>query len=96
MPLSEDTDFDGQKSPLETPAPRRFAPVPVSRDGKVTKRESPMEEKENMEMYSPKGNVRLLEQVLNSNECLTRKTESSDLTSLTQPKMGWNFKKRDR
>ncbi|XP_032763797.1 protein TALPID3 isoform X2 [Rattus rattus] len=95
VPLSEDTDFDGQKSPLETPAPRRFAPVPVSRDGKVTRRESPMEEKENMEMYSPKGNVRLLEQVLNSNECLTRKTESSDLTSLTQPKMGWNFEKRD-
>lgn len=95
VPLSEDTDFDGQKSPLETPAPRRFAPVPVSRDGKVTKRESSIEEKENMEMYSPKGNVRLLEQVLNSNECLTRKTESSDITSLTQPKMGWNFEKRD-
>ncbi|EDL36553.1 mCG5765, isoform CRA_b, partial [Mus musculus] len=95
VPLSEDTDFDGQKSPLETPAPRRFAPVPVSRDGKITKRESPTEEKENMEMNSPKGNVRLLEQVLNSNECLTRKTESSDITSLTQPKMGWNLEKRD-
>ncbi|XP_029396861.1 protein TALPID3 isoform X2 [Mus pahari] len=95
VPLGEDTDFDGQKSPLETPAPRRFAPVPVSRDGKITKRESPTEEKENMEMYSPKGNVRLLEQVLNSNECLTRKTDSSDITSLTQPKMGWNFEKRD-
>ncbi|XP_031213448.1 protein TALPID3 isoform X2 [Mastomys coucha] len=95
VPLSEDTDFDGQKSPLETPAPRRFAPIPVSRDGKITKRESLMEEKENVEMYSPTGNVRLLEQVLNSNECLTRKTESSDITSLTQPKVGWNFEKRD-
>ncbi|XP_052041652.1 protein TALPID3 isoform X2 [Apodemus sylvaticus] len=93
VPLSEDTDFDGQKSPLETPAPRRFAPVPVSRDGKITKMENPIEEKENMEMYSPKGNVRLLEQVLNSNEYLTRKTESSDITSLTQPKMGWNLEK---
>ena len=51
----EDTDFDGQKSPLETPAPRRFAPVPVSRDGKLSKRENPVEEKENMEMSSPKG-----------------------------------------
>ncbi|XP_028645119.1 protein TALPID3 isoform X1 [Grammomys surdaster] len=95
VPLSEDTDFDGQKSPLETPAPRRFAPVPVSRDGKITKRESPIEEKENMEMCSPKGNVRLLEQVLSSNECLSRKIESSDRTSLTQPKLGWNFEKRD-
>lgn len=51
----EDTDFDGPKSPLETPAPRRFAPVPVSRDGKISKRENPIEEKENMEMSSPKG-----------------------------------------
>ncbi|XP_076778168.1 protein TALPID3 isoform X2 [Arvicanthis niloticus] len=95
VPLNEDTDFDGQKSPLETPAPRRFAPVPVSRDGKITKRESPIEEKENMEMCSPKGNVRLLEQALSSNECLTRKIESSDRTSLTQPKLAWNFEKRD-
>ncbi|CAO2586528.1 Protein TALPID3 [Lemmus lemmus] len=89
----EDTDFDGQKSPLETPAPRRFAPVPVSRDGKISKRENPVEEKENMEMSSPKGNVRLLEQILNSNDTLTRKIESSDITSLTRSKMGWNSEK---
>ncbi|XP_012519186.1 PREDICTED: protein TALPID3 [Propithecus coquereli] len=46
----EDTGFDKQKSPLETPAPRRFAPVPVSWGGELSKRENPMEEKENMEM----------------------------------------------
>ncbi|KAH0517156.1 Protein TALPID3 [Microtus ochrogaster] len=91
----EDTDFDGQKSPLETPAPRRFAPVPVSRDGKLSKRENPVEEKENMEMSSPKGNVRLLEQILNNNDSLTRKSESSDITSLTRSKMGWNSEKGD-
>lgn len=91
----EDTDFDGQKSPLETPAPRRFAPVPVSRDGKISKRENPVEEKENMEMSSPKGNVRLLEQILSSNDSLTRKSESSDITSLTRSKMGWNSEKGD-
>ncbi|XP_038193631.1 protein TALPID3 isoform X2 [Arvicola amphibius] len=97
VPLKEveDTDFDGQKSPLETPAPRRFAPVPVSRDGKISKRENPVEEKENMEMSSPKGNVRLLEQILNSNDSLTRKSESSDITSLTRSKMGWNSEKGD-
>lgn len=57
VPLREDEDtgFDVQKSPLETPAPRRFAPVPVSKDGKISKRENPIEEKENMEMSSPKG-----------------------------------------
>ncbi|XP_057638968.1 protein TALPID3 isoform X2 [Chionomys nivalis] len=91
----EDTDFVGQKSPLETPAPRRFAPVPVSRDGKISKRENPVEEKENMEMSSPKGNVRLLEQILNNNDSLTRKSESSDITSLTRSKMGWNSEKGD-
>ncbi|XP_021498319.1 protein TALPID3 isoform X4 [Meriones unguiculatus] len=97
VPLSEIEDpyFDGQKSPLETPAPRRFAPVPVSRDGKISKREDPIEEKENMEMSSPQGNVRLLERILNSNDSLTRKSESSDITSITRSKMGWNSKKTD-
>lgn len=38
--------FDKQKS-LETPAPRRFVPVPVSKDDKILKRENPTEEKEN-------------------------------------------------
>lgn len=91
----EDTGFDGQKSPLETPAPRRFAPVPVSKDGKIAKRENPIEEKENMETSSPKGNIRLLEQILNTNDSLTRKSESSAMTSLTRSKMGWNSEKRD-
>nr|XP_048271427.1 protein TALPID3 isoform X2 [Myodes glareolus] len=91
----EDIDFDRPKSPLETPAPRRFAPVPVSRDGKISKRENPVEEKENMEMSSPKGNVRLLEEILNSNDSLTRKSESSDITSLTRSKMGWKSEKGD-
>ncbi|XP_036061522.1 protein TALPID3 [Onychomys torridus] len=92
----EDRDSDGQKSPLETPAPRRFAPVPVSRDGRISKRENPAEEKENMAMSSPKGNVRLLEQILSSNDSLTRKCESSNITSLARSKTGWNSEKRDR
>lgn len=52
----EDTGFDKQKSPLETPAPRRFAPIPVSKDDKISKRENPKEEKENMEMSGHTGN----------------------------------------
>ncbi|XP_045422404.1 protein TALPID3 isoform X2 [Lemur catta] len=91
----EDTGFDKQKSPLETPAPRRFAPVPVSRDDELSKRENPMEEKENMEMSGHRGNVRLLEQILNNNDSLTRKSELSDNTSLTGSKTGWNPEKRD-
>uniref|UniRef100_A0A8D2FAI3 KIAA0586 n=1 Tax=Theropithecus gelada TaxID=9565 RepID=A0A8D2FAI3_THEGE len=85
----EDTSFDKQKSPLETPAPRRFAPVPVSRDDELSKRENLLEEKENMEVSCHRGNVRLLEQILNNNDSLTRKSESSNTTSLTRSKIGW-------
>ncbi|KAL1790189.1 TALPID3 isoform X1 [Sigmodon hispidus] len=97
VPLGEveDRGFDGQRSPLETPAPRRFAPAPVSRDGKVSKTENPIEEKDDTEMSSPKENGRLLEQILNSNDSLTRKSELSDIASLTRSKMEWNSEKRD-
>uniref|UniRef100_A0A0D9RPH3 KIAA0586 n=1 Tax=Chlorocebus sabaeus TaxID=60711 RepID=A0A0D9RPH3_CHLSB len=89
----EDTSFDKQKSPLETPAPRRFAPVPVSRDDELSKRENLLEEKENMEVSCHRGNVRLLEQILNNNDSLTRKSESSNTTSLTRSKIGWTPEK---
>ncbi|XP_077624839.1 protein TALPID3 isoform X2 [Crocuta crocuta] len=92
----EDMDFDKQNSPLETPAPRRFAPIPVSKDDKISKRENPMKEKENMEMAGHPGNVRLLEQILNNNDSLTRKSESSDKTSLNRSKIEWNPERRDR
>ncbi|XP_008054878.1 protein TALPID3 [Carlito syrichta] len=87
---------DKQKSPLETPAPRRFAPIPVSRGDELLKRENPMEEKENMEMSGRRGNVRLLEQILDNNDSLTRTMESSDNSSLTRSKIGWNPEKRNR
>ncbi|XP_027957204.1 protein TALPID3 isoform X2 [Eumetopias jubatus] len=92
----EDMGFDKQKSPLETPAPRRFAPIPVSKDDKISKRENPKEEKENMEMSDHIGNVRLLEQILNNHDSLTRKSESSDKTLLTRSKIEWNPEKRER
>ncbi|XP_032965378.1 protein TALPID3 isoform X3 [Rhinolophus ferrumequinum] len=91
----EDRGFDKQTSPLETPAPRRFAPVPISKDGKISKRENPGEEKENMEMSGHTGNVRLLEQILNNQDSLTRISESSDKTSLTRSKIEWNPERRE-
>uniref|UniRef100_H0WKT7 KIAA0586 n=1 Tax=Otolemur garnettii TaxID=30611 RepID=H0WKT7_OTOGA len=93
--LHPDIDLDKQKSPLETPAPRRFAPVPVSRDDELSKRENDVEEKENKEMSGPRGNVRLLEQILNNNDSSIRKSEFTDNTSLTRS-IGWNPEKRDR
>ncbi|XP_053458323.1 protein TALPID3 isoform X2 [Nycticebus coucang] len=91
----QDIDFDEQKSPLETPAPRRFAPVPVSRDDELSKRENHVEEKENKEMSGHRGNGRLLEQILNNNDSSIRKSEFSDNTSLTRSTIGWNPEKRD-
>ncbi|KAM5273873.1 protein TALPID3 [Ctenodactylus gundi] len=94
--MVEDVGLDEQKSPLETPAPRRFAPIPVSRDDGVSKRENPVEEKENMEIPGSRGNVRLLEHILNNTDSLTRISESSDITSPTMSKMGWNPERKDR
>ncbi|XP_060030892.1 protein TALPID3 isoform X4 [Erinaceus europaeus] len=90
----EEKGFYKQKSPLETPAPRRFAPIPVSKDDQISKKENPMEEKENLEMPSHRGSVRLLEQILNSQDSLTRKSESSDKSSLTKSKTGWDPERR--
>ncbi|XP_007466108.1 PREDICTED: protein TALPID3 isoform X2 [Lipotes vexillifer] len=92
----EDTNFDKQKSPLETPAPRRFAPVPVSKDDKISKRENPTDKKENMEMSRHTENVGLLEQILNNYDSLTRISESSDKNLLTRSKIGWNPERRNR
>ncbi|XP_059550614.1 protein TALPID3 isoform X3 [Myotis daubentonii] len=90
-----DMGFDKQKSPLETPAPRKFAPIPVSKDDKISKRENPAEEKENMEISGHAETVRLLEQILNNQDSLTRINESSDKTSLTGTKIGWNPERKD-
>ncbi|KAL8168748.1 UNVERIFIED_CONTAM: hypothetical protein K2H54_015425, partial [Gekko kuhli] len=64
-----------QKSPLKTPAPRRYAPVPVSKDAKISHkmatREQPVGQKENVLQSSDKeaqGGGRFLEQILNSQE----------------------------
>ncbi|KAM4853238.1 protein TALPID3 isoform 2-T4 [Thomomys bottae] len=96
VPLKEveDMGFEEQKSPLETPAPRRFAPIPVSRDEEISKRENPMEEKENMAMSDHKGHGTLLEQILNNDFC-TRKSESSEKSSLSRSNLGWNPEQRD-
>ncbi|NWY31259.1 TALD3 protein, partial [Pheucticus melanocephalus] len=37
-----------QKSPLKTPVPRRYAPEPVPKNGKISEKENPVVEKENI------------------------------------------------
>uniref|UniRef100_A0A8C8RAG5 KIAA0586 n=1 Tax=Pelusios castaneus TaxID=367368 RepID=A0A8C8RAG5_9SAUR len=86
-----------EKSPLTTPAPRRYAPVPVSKDvrisQKTSKKERPIAEKENMPKSSYGGIVdggRLLEQILNSQDTPLRQTGSSEKASLNNTKVAWN------
>ncbi|KAM7164753.1 protein TALPID3 isoform 2-T5 [Macrochelys suwanniensis] len=92
-----------QKSPLKTPAPRRYAPVPVSKDvkisQKISKRERPIAEKENVPKSaygSVVGGGRLLEQILNSQETPLRQTESSEKSSLNTTKMAWHSERECR
>ncbi|NXK50141.1 TALD3 protein, partial [Chauna torquata] len=41
-------DIHTQKSPLKTPVPRRYAPEPVSKNVKISRKENPVTEKENI------------------------------------------------
>ncbi|XP_042308937.1 protein TALPID3 isoform X2 [Sceloporus undulatus] len=86
-----------QKSPLNTPAPRRYAPVPVSRDAKISqkmsKREQPVGEKENVHQSAygrTLGGGKLLEQILNSQETPLRQDPMKSNTVL------WPFERECR
>ena len=72
----------------------RFAPVPVSKDDKISKRENGRKKKI-MELSCHTGNVGLLEQILNNHDSLKRISESSDKNSLTRLKIGWNPQRRN-
>ncbi|XP_030070161.1 protein TALPID3 [Microcaecilia unicolor] len=59
------------KSPLETPAPRRFAPIPMAKDGRVSQKEIPVAGKENVNESRCTVNLekgRFLEQILRGQE----------------------------
>ncbi|XP_015278858.1 PREDICTED: protein TALPID3 [Gekko japonicus] len=85
-----------QKSPLKTPAPRRYAPVPVSKDAKIShkmaKREQPVGQKENV-LRSPDkeapGGGRFLEQILNAQESPFGQSEPSWKEPPADSKMPW-------
>ncbi|XP_040984256.1 protein TALPID3 isoform X9 [Aquila chrysaetos chrysaetos] len=84
-----------QKSPLKTPVPRRYAPEPVSKNVKISKKENPVTEKENIPKSTSEGEGRLLEHILNSQEMPLRQTESSKKAALNSNKMSWHSE-RDR
>ncbi|XP_075359949.1 protein TALPID3 isoform X8 [Mycteria americana] len=82
-----------QKSPLKTPVPRRYAPEPVSKNVKISKKENPVTEKENIPKSTCEGEGRLLEHILNSQEMPLRQTEFSEKATLNNNKMSWHAEK---
>ncbi|XP_063189731.1 protein TALPID3 isoform X1 [Chroicocephalus ridibundus] len=84
-----------QKSPLKTPVPRRYAPEPVSKNVKISKKENSVTEKENIPKSRREGEGRFLEHILNSQEMPLRQTEFSERTTLNSNKRSWHSE-RDR
>ncbi|XP_064367966.1 protein TALPID3 isoform X3 [Dromaius novaehollandiae] len=82
-----------QTSPLKTPVPRRYAPEPVSKNVKISKKENPITEKENIPESTYEGGGRLLEHILNSQETPLRQIESSENATLNNNKMSWHSKR---
>ncbi|XP_032091892.1 protein TALPID3 isoform X1 [Thamnophis elegans] len=74
-----------QKSPLKTPAPRRYAPMPVSKDAqisqKMAKKELSFGEKENASCGITLGGGKLLEQILKAHETTLNPSTSSEVTN---------------
>ncbi|KAM6462566.1 protein TALPID3 isoform 2-T2 [Liasis olivaceus] len=70
-----------QKSPLKTPAPRRYAPMPVSKDAqisqKMAKKELSFGEKENVSYGRTVGGGKLLERILKAQETSLNPSASS-------------------
>ncbi|XP_039175438.1 protein TALPID3 isoform X1 [Crotalus tigris] len=76
-----------QKSPLKTPAPRRYAPMPVSKDAqisqKMAKKELSFGEKENVSCGKTLGGGKFLEQILKAYETPLNPSTSSEATNRT-------------
>uniref|UniRef100_A0A8C6VHJ6 KIAA0586 n=1 Tax=Naja naja TaxID=35670 RepID=A0A8C6VHJ6_NAJNA len=78
-----------QKSTLKTPAPRRYAPMPVSKDAqisqKMAKKELSFGEKENVSCGKTLGGGKLLEQILKAHETPLNPSTTSEVTNRAVP-----------
>ncbi|XP_068538520.1 protein TALPID3 isoform X6 [Anas acuta] len=79
-----------QKSPLKTPVPRSYVPEPVSKNVKISRKENPITEKENVPKSTHEGGGRLLEHILNPQETLVRRRDSSERATLNNNQTGWH------
>ncbi|KAM9381464.1 protein TALPID3 [Phaethornis superciliosus] len=79
-----------QKYSLITPVPRRYVPEPVSKNVKISGKENPVTEKENIPKSRNEGERRLAEHILSSQEMPLRQIEPSEKTALKSNKMSWH------
>ncbi|KAM6075263.1 protein TALPID3 isoform 2-T2 [Chlamydotis macqueenii] len=91
----QNSGIQTQKSPLKTPVPRRYAPEPVSKDVKISRKENPATEKENVYKSPCEGEGRLPEHILNSQEKAPRQIEPSKKAALNSNKIS-RHSERDR
>ncbi|XP_029454065.1 protein TALPID3 isoform X2 [Rhinatrema bivittatum] len=82
------------KSPLETPAPRRFAPIPMSKDGSVSQKEKLAVGKENVEESKHASNLekgRFLDEILRYQETPT--SQRAEKAPVSKTKLGKSQRK---
>ncbi|XP_071601366.1 protein TALPID3 isoform X2 [Heliangelus exortis] len=79
-----------QKYSLITPVPRRYVPEPVSKNVKISGKENPVTEKENIPKSMNEGEGRLAEHILSSQEMPLRQMEPSEKAALKSNKMNWH------
>ncbi|XP_027572942.2 protein TALPID3 isoform X4 [Pipra filicauda] len=84
-----------QTSPLKTPVPRRCAPEPVSKHGRISQKENSVMEKENIPKATSEGERKLLEHFPSSQEMPLKQNEYSKKTALNSNEMSWHSE-RDR
>ncbi|XP_068048214.1 protein TALPID3 [Anomalospiza imberbis] len=79
-----------QKSTLKTPVPRRYAPEPVPKNGKISEKENSVVEKENIPKPTRDGEGKGLEHILNSQEAPLKQVEYSKKTALNSNERSWH------
>ncbi|XP_027558476.1 protein TALPID3 isoform X2 [Neopelma chrysocephalum] len=84
-----------QTSPLKTPVPRRCAPEPVSKNGRISQKENSGMEKENIPKATSEGERKLLEHIPSTQEMPLRQNEYSKKTTLNSNEVSWHSE-RDR
>ncbi|XP_039924215.1 protein TALPID3 isoform X3 [Hirundo rustica] len=79
-----------QKSPLNTPVPRRYAPEPVPKNAQISEKENSIVKKENILKPTREGERKCLEHVRNSQDISRKQAESSKKPAVSSNERSWH------